>query len=188
MDTRSTPIGRLVNTLPLHARPRVLLFTSRFSCLANRGHNTSSLQLLCLCAHRYPAQWAAAAASTTTNQSTSTRSSSSANTTSNGVTWTVLGDRADIYLMPAKTNAAGLSSLWDLTGRPAIPPRYAFGFLACRWGWKDRQCVWRAHCHLRSLACSYRTRTRAQSSLFSRCNSALSGIIRFQELCSDSVL
>lgn len=56
---------------------------------------------------------------------------------SSSVTWTAQGDSVDLYLMPAKTQGQALSTYWDLTGRPAIPPRYAFGFLACRWGWAN---------------------------------------------------
>ena len=36
-----------------------------------------------------------------------------------------------IYLIPAKNMGDGISKYWDLIGRPAVPPRYAFGFLAC---------------------------------------------------------
>ena len=53
---------------------------------------------------------------------------------SSAVEWAVKGSRADLYLMPG-THPTAHSSLWDLIGRPAIPPRYAFGFIACRWGW-----------------------------------------------------
>ena len=58
-------------------------------------------------------------------------------TSSDGsVQWTVEGGQFDVYLMPGDQRTA-LSAFWDLTGRPALPPRYAFGFMACRWGWKD---------------------------------------------------
>eukprot|EP00756_Hemistasia_phaeocysticola_P066499 Hpha_TRINITY_DN9270_c0_g1::TRINITY_DN9270_c0_g1_i1::g.28851::m.28851/K01187/malZ; alpha-glucosidase len=52
--------------------------------------------------------------------------------------FTVLGDRADVYITPAEGMALGLQALWQLTGPPVVPPRYFFGFIACRWGWKDR--------------------------------------------------
>eukprot|EP00466_Bigelowiella_natans_P020589 jgi/Bigna1/53821/estExt_Genewise1Plus.C_240129 len=51
--------------------------------------------------------------------------------------WDVAGPSLDLYLIPAKTMSEGVSALWDLTGRPAVPPRYAFGFHVSRWGWKD---------------------------------------------------
>lgn len=57
------------------------------------------------------------------------------------VQWSVGGKTANLYLMPATSMADGLSKYWDLSGRPAVPPRYAFGFLACRWGWKDADSV-----------------------------------------------
>ena len=52
------------------------------------------------------------------------------------------GNMANIYLIPAKNMGDGISKYWDLIGRPAVPPRYAFGFLACRWGWKDSTTVY----------------------------------------------
>ena len=44
------------------------------------------------------------------------------------VTWTVEGTRLDIYLTPGD-HPTSISSLWSLTGRPAVVPRYAFGFM-----------------------------------------------------------
>ena len=44
----------------------------------------------------------------------------------------------DLYLMPAQTLREGTQALYTLTGRPPVPPRYAFGFMASRWGWQDR--------------------------------------------------
>eukprot|EP01012_Entosiphon_sulcatum_P028013 TRINITY_DN3384_c0_g1_i1.p1 TRINITY_DN3384_c0_g1~~TRINITY_DN3384_c0_g1_i1.p1 ORF type:complete len:742 (-),score=126.42 TRINITY_DN3384_c0_g1_i1:48-2273(-) len=58
------------------------------------------------------------------------------------VTFNLRGSAVDLYLMPAATVAQGQKAYWDLTGAPRLPPRYAFGFLACRWGWKDRQYIY----------------------------------------------
>lgn len=44
----------------------------------------------------------------------------------------------DCYVMPAATLKAGTEAYYTLTGRPPVPPRYAFGFIASRWGWTDR--------------------------------------------------
>ena len=60
----------------------------------------------------------------------------------NLVQWNMAGNMANIYLIPAKNMGDGISKYWDLIGRPAVPPRYAFGFLACRWGWKDSTTVY----------------------------------------------
>ena len=30
------------------------------------------------------------------------------------------------------------SAYYALTGPAPVPPRYAFGFIASRWGWQDR--------------------------------------------------
>ena len=75
----------------------------------------------------YPAGWSA-----NTNFADGSSSSSSS------VQWTVLGEQVDLYFMPSDNHPAALSTLWDLTGRPAVVPRYALGFSACRWGWTDR--------------------------------------------------
>lgn len=54
-----------------------------------------------------------------------------------GVKWMAEGSSADFYLMPAVDTYAYLKSHADLTGKPRVPPRYAFGFFAGRWGWTD---------------------------------------------------
>ena len=59
----------------------------------------------------------------------------------NLVQWSITGAVANLYLIPSNDMGDGISKYWDLIGRPAIPPRYAFGFLACRWGWKDSNTV-----------------------------------------------
>mmetsp|Transcript_77113 Transcript_77113/g.200920 ORF Transcript_77113/g.200920 Transcript_77113/m.200920 type:complete len:640 (-) Transcript_77113:313-2232(-) len=41
-------------------------------------------------------------------------------------------------MMPAKTLAEGTLRLYELVGAPAVPPRYALGFFASRWGWKGK--------------------------------------------------
>lgn len=55
-----------------------------------------------------------------------------------GVAWTVDGTSVDIYLMPAADAYDFRRAHKELTGPPAMIPRYAFGFMAGRWGWKDR--------------------------------------------------
>jgi alpha-glucosidase len=57
---------------------------------------------------------------------------------SGGVNWTIQGLAVDIYLMPAHSPKAFRKVHADLTGAPVLIPRYAFGFMAGRWGWKDR--------------------------------------------------
>jgi len=54
------------------------------------------------------------------------------------VLWSFSSD-FDLYLMPAATLIEGTQALFALTGAPPVPPRYAFGFMASRWGWKDRR-------------------------------------------------
>jgi len=58
-----------------------------------------------------------------------------------GVTWLADGPSLDLYLMPAHDIYAHLKAHADLTGKPRVPPRYAFGFLASRWGWTDQQYI-----------------------------------------------
>lgn len=50
----------------------------------------------------------------------------------------IQGDRVDLYLMPSATAYDGMRTYYDLIGSPRVAPRYAHGFLACRWGWTDR--------------------------------------------------
>lgn len=55
----------------------------------------------------------------------------------NTVHWSFTG-LWDCYIMPAASLQVGTEAYYDLTGRAPVPPRYAFGFIASRWGWKDR--------------------------------------------------
>ncbi len=57
---------------------------------------------------------------------------------SNGtLTWNVPEAFADIYLMAAHDGAGVLGDYARLTGAAPIPPRWTFGFLLSRWGYKD---------------------------------------------------
>jgi alpha-glucosidase len=53
------------------------------------------------------------------------------------LTWKFSGKAANLYLWPAKTMYAGASGYVKLTGRPKLPPRWAFGYLQSKWGWDD---------------------------------------------------
>jgi alpha-glucosidase len=53
------------------------------------------------------------------------------------LTWKFLGKAANLYLWPAKTMYDGASGYVKLTGRPKLPPRWAFGYLQSQWGWAD---------------------------------------------------
>jgi len=53
------------------------------------------------------------------------------------LTWTFTGKAANLYLWPAKTMYDGASGYVKLTGRPKLPPRWAFGYLQSKWGWDD---------------------------------------------------
>ena len=55
--------------------------------------------------------------------------------------WAAAADQVDLYLLPAPTLAASTTAMAGLTGPAAVPPRYAFGFLACRWGWQNRSYI-----------------------------------------------
>ncbi|HEY1923032.1 MAG TPA: TIM-barrel domain-containing protein, partial [Tepidisphaeraceae bacterium] len=54
------------------------------------------------------------------------------------VTWKFPGKRADIYLMPAANLYDAARAYAQLSGFPAVPPRWTFGYLQSRWGWEDR--------------------------------------------------
>jgi alpha-glucosidase len=53
------------------------------------------------------------------------------------LTWKFVGNAANLYLWPAKTMYVAASGYVKLTGRPKLPPRWAFGYLQSQWGWQD---------------------------------------------------
>jgi alpha-glucosidase len=55
----------------------------------------------------------------------------------NILTWIFKGKEANLYLWPAKTMLDGAKGYVELTGRPKLPPRWAFGYLQSKWGWED---------------------------------------------------
>jgi alpha-glucosidase len=54
------------------------------------------------------------------------------------VTWTFPGREADLYLMPAATLKDAAKAYAQLSGHAPVPPRWTFGYLQSRWGWRDR--------------------------------------------------
>ena len=54
------------------------------------------------------------------------------------VMWSFEGSSADLYLMPAATLYGAAAAYAHLSGPPAVPPRWTFGYLQSRWGWRDR--------------------------------------------------
>jgi alpha-glucosidase len=54
------------------------------------------------------------------------------------VTWLVPGTSADVYLIIAPQLGDASRALLQLTGTPPVPPRWTFGYLQSRWGWKDK--------------------------------------------------
>lgn len=58
-----------------------------------------------------------------------------------GATWIAEGPSVDLYLMPASDTYSYLKCHADLTGKPRVPPRYAFGFFAGRWGWTSENYI-----------------------------------------------
>lgn len=51
------------------------------------------------------------------------------------------GDTLDQYVIAGPTFAEVLDRYTALTGRPALPPRWALGFHQSRWGWEDEDIV-----------------------------------------------
>lgn len=51
--------------------------------------------------------------------------------------WNFTGKAANLYLWPAKTMYDAAGVYVKLTGRPKLPPRWAFGYLQSQWGWAD---------------------------------------------------
>jgi len=54
------------------------------------------------------------------------------------VTWTWEKAHIELFLIPAKTLAEGTRAYYELTGRPLMLPKYAYGFGMSRWGWEGR--------------------------------------------------
>lgn len=52
--------------------------------------------------------------------------------------WTFPGRVAHLYLAPAPTLKDAARVLAELTGAAPVPPRWTFGYLQSRWGWKSR--------------------------------------------------
>jgi len=52
--------------------------------------------------------------------------------------WRFLGKKADLYLMPAATPREAAKAFGQLSGMPLVPPKWTFGYLQGKWGWKDR--------------------------------------------------
>ncbi len=75
--------------------------------------------------HEYPVSWSAS-------------SSPSSSSVGRWMRWEIGGStRADIYIMPALSLLQSVGRLWEITGAPKLPPLYAFGFHASRWGWEN---------------------------------------------------
>jgi len=67
------------------------------------------------------------------------------------VNWTFKGTSADLYVWPAKTLYDAASGYVKLTGKPKLPPKWAFGYLQSQWGWADRA-------YIENVLSNFRTR------------------------------
>ena len=67
------------------------------------------------------------------------------------VSWIFPGPRADLYLMPAASLKNAEGAYARLTGAAPVPPRWAFGYMQSRWGWKDRAYIEDALKHFQDL-------------------------------------
>ena len=54
----------------------------------------------------------------------------------NTSSWSALGTAADVYLAVAPTGRDFGRALYELSGTPAMPPRWALGFIASWWGYR----------------------------------------------------
>jgi hypothetical protein len=79
-----------------------------------------------------------------------------------GVNWSFKSSAlsVDLYLSPDNSAIDSLGSFYDLTGSVALPPKYAFGFMACRW----YQCT---SCSLLTRYCIIDGGTSAHHALYS---------------------
>lgn len=61
-----------------------------------------------------------------------------AGTNGESVTWIFPGTGANLYIMPCATLKQAARDYARLTGYAPVPPRWTFGYLQSRWGWKNR--------------------------------------------------
>jgi len=54
-----------------------------------------------------------------------------------GVTWTWEKTYFELFLIPAVAISEGTRAYYELTGRPLMLPKLAYGFGMSRWGWED---------------------------------------------------
>ncbi|MDP4210259.1 MAG: glycoside hydrolase family 31 protein [Bacteroidota bacterium] len=54
------------------------------------------------------------------------------------VDWKFKGRSADLYLWLAQTLYDATKGLVKLSGKPKLPPKWAYGYLQSQWGWQDR--------------------------------------------------
>jgi alpha-glucosidase len=59
-------------------------------------------------------------------------------TNGESLTWTFPGREGELYLMPAASLEDATEAYARLTGFAPVPPRWTFGYLQSRWGWKSR--------------------------------------------------
>jgi alpha-glucosidase len=126
----STPTVSNTYSVGAHSwAPQYYSLNDNYGALAVGGHDWSNLtdywtskddQPLQPDFAKYPANWTSS---------------------DDGVLWTVLGNSVDLYLMPANSTYAYMNAHADLTGKPRVPPRYAFGFFAGRWGWTTKDYI-----------------------------------------------
>lgn len=57
------------------------------------------------------------------------------------VNWKFKGNSADLYVWPAPSLYDAVRGLAILSGKPKLPPRWAFGYLQSQWGWADRNYI-----------------------------------------------
>jgi alpha-glucosidase len=65
------------------------------------------------------------------------------------IVWSVPGNEADLYLMPARNLYDWLRADAELTGFAPVPPRWAFGFFQSRWGWESKAYIDDTFAHFR---------------------------------------
>jgi len=65
--------------------------------------------------------------------------------------WTFPGKTADLYLMPSSNLREAEGAYARASGAALIPPRWTFGYLQSRWGWKDRAYIEDTLKHFRDL-------------------------------------
>eukprot|EP00930_Biecheleria_cincta_P046660 TRINITY_DN32206_c0_g1_i1.p1 TRINITY_DN32206_c0_g1~~TRINITY_DN32206_c0_g1_i1.p1 ORF type:complete len:780 (+),score=107.53 TRINITY_DN32206_c0_g1_i1:29-2341(+) len=142
--TESEPLGSMLQQLTLSSQSKVLLgggasYVHKPKLGMSSGHVQSIVGNTASYVPYYysPEDRYGVLVATQSNISSSCAARYSREADGN-VSWQFQATAWEMYFMPASNIRLGTAAYYALTGAPPVPPRYAFGFMASRWGWRNR--------------------------------------------------